>query len=273
MWKPSDPVPAAAVAVLLAAGRDGDALAVLGRIAGAEGASGVAAARALLELTREQRAAVLAREAVRLAASAPANLALVHESWIEAGLVGESDLVRAAVAGAGGAGAGAGGVGGADASTLAWLRRRVLGVLVDMPDSMPSGADLQARLEVLGRRRLALALQAVPPALQVQLAGRLGREHAEALLREVQAAAPRAEVSAAVRELQDLVAGSAPLLLVRAGARHLGAALAARGYLSRQLAQRLPRPVGLALLDEATRGAGSADAAPAHALDELLHQL
>ena len=230
------------LAVLLAGGGE----AVLARLAGPAGERCRAAARELLALPREVRAERLAEAALVLGEGVPANLALVHASWIEAALEGESDAARALVAGDAAASA-------AEPSVAAWLRRCVLGALVDMPAVLPAPELLQERIEALGRARLALALQAAPASAQAHIAARLGGPHAAALLAELRTPAPREQISAAVRELQDIVAGSAPLLLVRAGARHLAPALAARGDLGRQLAQRLPRPAGLVLLAELTR--------------------
>jgi len=247
---------AALVAVLLAGG---DA-AALARLGGTMAARCAEVARGLAALERSVRAQALAQAAVALGAGVPANLALVHPSWIEAALEGEGDAVRRAVAGDANEAA--------DASMVTWLRRRALGAFVDMPASLPAAELLQERLEALGRSRLALALQAAPVAAQAQVAARLGGAHAAALLAALRTPGSRAKVSAAVRELHDLVAGSAPMLLVRAGARHLAPALAAQGDRARVLAQRLPRAAGLVLLDEVARA--QPDAARAAALAALL---
>jgi hypothetical protein len=230
--------------------------AVLRRMASAEAL--VAEAERLLALPRDERIRAAVSEARALLADVPAGMARVHESWIEAGLAGEGEAVRRALAGGGGA---------PDAVRL-WLRRRFLGQLVPMPEGEPpadrppqarelpllAAPRLVAAFEIAGRRRLALALSAAGSGAAAALAARLGAEHGRALVEDVARPAAKEEVRAAVRELADLVAGDVALLLFRAGARSVAPALlAAGGDVARQLAQRLPRGRGLVLLDEVAR--------------------
>ena len=98
---------------------------------------------------------------------------------------------------------------------------------------------------------MALALQAAPEALP-RVAAHLG-ERARELLAAAARPAERREVAAAVRELLGL-ADVMPLFA--AGARHAGPGLAVLGEdARRQIAQRLPRALGLVLLAEAARAA------------------
>lgn len=251
---------AVAAALLLAGARAPD---VLARLAGARGERCAAAARASLKLAREERARLLAEEAARLSREVPAGLAMIHASWLEAAVAGESDAVRAVVAG--------GGSSSVTAPVRAWLRRAALGQFVDMPpadgDSVAAAPPerLATAIETIGRRRLAIAVQAAPAGAAVALAARLGSEHRQPFAEEARAPAGKDQISAAVRELADLVGGSAPLLLFRAGARHIAGALAAEGDLLRQVAQRVPRERGLVLLDERDRPlAGGVDLLKQH---------
>jgi hypothetical protein len=244
----------AVLAAVLAAGSR--APEILARLA--DGAACVAEARRLNALPRAQRIEAVVAEGKQLLADLPAGLAHVHESWIEAALVGESEAVRRQVAGSSGASEG----------VRRWLRRRVLGGLVAMPDgALPVGrpprveelpvlepARLVAAFESVGRRRLALALQAAGPAALAALAGRLGPPHGRLLLEVARRPGSREEIRVAVKDLAELVAGDAALLLFRAGARTVAPGLvAAGGDLACQLAQRLPRDRGLLLLDEVRR--------------------
>jgi len=263
---------ATVLAAVLAAGPR--APEVLARLAPATAEACIAEARRLLALPSEERARAAVAEARALCADVPAGLARVHETWIEAALAGEGEPVRRALFG---------GPGAID-PVRAWLRRRCLGQLVAMPEGpppsgRPAGADevalveparLAAGLERVGRRRLALALSAAGPGAVAALAARLGAEHGRALAEDAARAASRDEVRAAVKELADLVAGDASLLLFRAGARAVAPALvAAGGDVPRQIAQRLPRDRGLLLLDEVAR-VETPDASRLELLLELL---
>src|SRR5262249_27297475 len=133
---------------------------------------------------------------------------------------------------------------------LRWLRRRFYGHLVDMP---PGLRDLVLPIEIVGRRRLALATKAAPRGADRLLASRLAPEHAAAFLVEVAAPAAPEAIGAAVRELAGLHPGGP--IRSPAGARPLGPAGAAMGGdWPRRVAQRLPRPLGERLLGEAAAG-------------------
>jgi hypothetical protein len=185
-------------------------------------------------------------DAVRLLAEVPAGLADVHPTWIPA----DAPAVEAALAGRGRV----------PARWRRWLCRRFYGHLVDMPPGIP--ADLAHEIEVVGRRRLALATQAAPRGAERLLAARLGPTHAGPFLDEHAMAAPAAAIGAAVREL-GRIDPDGPILFV-AGARHLGPAVAALGGdWPRRLAQRMPRPLGERLLGEARAGRAASPAATA----------
>lgn len=190
-----------------------------------------AAARA-----RCEEAARAPADAARLLAEIPAGLADVHPTWIPA----DAPAVEAALAGRGRT----------PERWLRWLRRRFYGHLVDMP---PGLRDLVLPIEIVGRRRLALATKAAPRGADRLLASRLAPEHAAAFLVEVAAPAAPEAIGAAVRELAGLDPdGPIPFT---AGARHLGPAVAAMGGdWPRRVAQRLPRPLGERLLGEAAAG-------------------
>jgi hypothetical protein len=227
----------------------------------ARGERCVAEAKRLGALPREERARALADEAAALAAEVPAGVALIHPSWLEHASAGEADAVRAIVAG-----------GDAPAAARRFVRRRLLGAFVDMPPSGLAAAAperLAAAIEIVGRRRLALAAQAAGPAAAAALAARLPAEQRRAFADDARAPGP--DAGAAVRELADLVGAGGAQLLFHAGARHLAGAFLAEGDLGRQVAQRLPRALGVVLLAElarATRGqAGALDALRA-ALDQ-----
>jgi hypothetical protein len=240
---------AAVLAAILVAGSR--APEILARLGAARGERCVAEAKRLLALPTEERVRALTAEARFARAEVPANLHLVHATWLEAAVDGERDEVRAAVAGRGTA----------QPSVRAWLRRRAFGAFVAMP-AEDSGAlaaqppeKLAAEIEIRGRQRLAIATQAAPPGAAAALAARLGPLHAKSFVEEVRAVAPKETIRAAVRELGDLMAADDPgptaiaphsELLFRCGARHLAFTLA--GDEPRQIAQRLPRPRGLLLI-------------------------
>ncbi len=173
----------------------------------------------------------------RLLAELPAGLADVHPTWIPA----DAPAVEAALAGRGRT----------PERWRRWLHRRFYGHLVDMPAGIP--ADLVLAIEIVGRRRLALATKAAPRGADRLVASRLGQAHAAAFLAEQAAPASPEAIGAAVRELARLDPDG-PILFA-AGARHLGPAVAALGGdWPRRLAQRLPRPLGERLLAEVAAG-------------------
>jgi hypothetical protein len=173
------------------------------------------------------------------------------------------------------------------AAGTAHLERLAYGQLV----SMPSGADgatgdedeaaqllrrtpdeIERVLMALGRRRVALAFVAAPRAGLAQLCARIGEPAASELVAEVRevkaVGAGHEDVKAAQRALfrgDDGELGGAggldeaDALFFRVGAAWLGPALGRRGDQLRRLAQRLPRPLGQTLLDEATAFATEAE--------------
>src|SRR5262249_21320126 len=134
-----------------------------------------------------EEAARAPADAARLLAEIPAGLADVHPTWIPA----DAPAVEAALAGRGRT----------PERWLRWLRRRFYGHLVDMP---PGLRDLVLPIEIVGRRRLALATKAAPRGADRLLASRLAPEHAAAFLVEVAAPAAPEAIGAAVRELAGL---------------------------------------------------------------------
>lgn len=246
---------AAVVAAVLGAGSR--ATAILARLP--RGARLVTSAGALFALERTERVRRLLAEVRELVSERPANLARIHESWIEASLAGESLAVRQVIAGRATARKMTSGV-------RAWLSRRLLGHLVAMPGGVPpkdrapglgelptyDAGTLVMAIETLGRGQLALAIQAAPSGAAHALASGMGALHGPALLREARTPAAKEAISAAVRRVSDLAKSGGPNLLFSAGARLLGPLLAATGGdFARQLAQRLPRELGRILLCEA----------------------
>jgi hypothetical protein len=140
-----------------------------------------------------------------------------------------------------------------------WIERGRLGRLADMPGGECAEAaapedlaridadELRRLIEVIGRKKLALVAQAAPSGAARLLAAQLGGD-AAAFIAEVAAKAPKEEVSAAVRRLAQVA--RKPPLLVRAGAAWIGPWLASRGgSFERVIAQRLPKELGLMLMD------------------------
>jgi hypothetical protein len=140
-----------------------------------------------------------------------------------------------------------------------WFERGRLGRLADMIDGdatelvLPDDlarippAELRRVIEVVGRKKLALVAQAAPSGAARLLAAQLGTE-APLFMAEVAARAPKDDVSAAVRRLASLL--RRPPLLFRAGATWIAPWLASRGRsFERVVAQRLPRELGILLLD------------------------
>jgi hypothetical protein len=266
--------------VVLAVTHHGEAAPdLLGRLHPPAGARCVAAAAALLALPATERATTLAREAARLFAPVPAGLGRLDPTWIEAALAPLPPAARAALratlpaAAAGAAHAAAPGAA-PRPDALAWLARVALGSCCAMPPEeegpaatpaatarRPAAAVLAA-VVAAGRERVALALRHAPRSARAAFCSRLPPDEATALLRAIEAAP--ADAAAARRAQGQLteVAAHAPSevdgagLIRRLGARALGAAVAGAGDVPRQLAQLLPRDLGLLLL-EAAAGAAS----------------
>jgi len=152
-----------------------------------------------------------------------------------------------------------------DPRTARWIERFHEGDLADMPAArgagalprlvdlpLVDGAVVQRALEDIGLARLAIALQAAPEGAPLRIAAHLGPRAYE-LLDALARPAERAEIAVAVRELTGLA--EAPPLFA-AGARHAGPALALLDAAAvRRAAQRLPRPLGLVLVEESRRAA------------------
>ena len=154
------------------------------------------------------------------------------------------------------------------APARAYLERVATAHLVAMPppptDGEPLTFDTLDRLAAtplvellhgLGRRRIAQAFSTAPPGSLAQLCARLGEPAASQLLAEARApVGTHDEVRAAQRSLFKLAvdAPDPAALLPNAGARWLGPSLASRGGdLLRRVAQRMPCPIGRALIAEA----------------------
>lgn len=147
------------------------------------------------------------------------------------------------------------------------LARRALGHLVAMPALGPArgavelprlnGRALARTLAVLGRRQLAHALAAAAPDELAALARRLpwgGELTAEVVAVRSLGAAVDDELGSrrsAARRTQGLT-WREPGAAVTAGARALAPRLVAAPEVVAQLAQRLPRPIGLAVAAELT---------------------
>jgi hypothetical protein len=163
----------------------------------------------------------------------------------------------------------------------AWLERRAYGHLVE---SAPPSANSEAldRIEqrsagqvtelllALGRRRVATAFLGAPRGALAQLCARLGEPAASQLLDEVRTLASqvsRDEVLAAQRALFGPGADAledARALFLRVGSAWLAPVLlVGGGDRLRRFAQRLPRPLGQALLGDAATAqpAGEAESA------------
>lgn len=166
------------------------------------------------------------------------------------------------------------------------LHRAAFAHLVSMePDDGGAGSlsrrtpeQIERALGALGRRRVALAFLGAPRAGLAQLCARLGEPAASQLVAEVRAlkaaAPPHDEIKAAQRALfrsgDDLDAApglpAERALFFRVGAAWLAPALARDGDELHRVAQRLPRPLGEALLAEAAAPASEAERAAALAL-------
>jgi hypothetical protein len=239
--------------VLTLALRAGDASErVLGRLAAP--ADCLSAARALAALPRQARVERLAAEARRTLLPLVPGMAAIHPSWIDEALAGEPAYIVRAVRHAEG-----------PAKWVAELRRHLLGHLCAMPVAPPplpsqwqphdlpllSAERLQAILSRIGVRHLARAFAGVGPEAVAQLTRRLGPAGGQAL---ADASAlgpyPRDQAKAAIAALATLAreAGTPGELVLGAAAHRLGG-----GELCRQIAQRLPLPIGRRLLAEADR--------------------
>lgn len=260
---------AVATAVL---GLGSRAPAALRRLAPPGGERCASEASRLLALGREERIRTLLTWVRGLVGEEPLHLLGTHESWIDHALAAEDPAVRRAIESD------------QPPAVAAWLRRRLLGFVVTMGGmtELPGEAgrlasqtadELLRVFATVGRRRLALVAQAVPEAAR-SLAGRLGA-HGSVFLSEVAATATRAQVRAAVAELADTpLSGDGATLLFRLGARHLAPFIVtSAGDLSRLIAQRIPRPMGLVLLEECARAGGEEAEARRGVLAAVLAEL
>jgi hypothetical protein len=179
----------------------------------------------------------MAVEAARLGHPIPDGITDVHPSWYEAPLVSRRGDAQA------------------------WLSRRTFGHLVDMTrpegdagdpgDQLErrSGGELALLIVALGRRRVAVAFSGAPRGALAQLCARLGEPAGSELVDEVRHIAQLvlpADVTSAQEALQHTGGGGLDLF-TRVGIAWLAPALTGGDRLQR-VAQRLPRPVGEALL-------------------------
>jgi hypothetical protein len=256
--------------------------AVLARIGGPIGAAARAALERLERLEHTGGAPARRRLRAGWAAAArapvPPGLRGVHPSWIEATLAELPPRARADLAGgglgtaagtaAGSPGASAGAPAGAPDPVAVWLVRRACAGLPPLPVADAAGPPasideavrlrgdaLEAWLVEIGADQLALAVgaaggEALAAAVRVvgarlaRAAARIGGPPRVGALGPVRAAIARCK--AAVAELQ----GGGPLddrALLAIGARAI--APHACALARRQLAVRLPRPLGLAAAD------------------------
>ena len=231
------------------------ALAYLGGAIGDE-ARALHAAWAADDRAARARGIALAAAAVR--APAPLGLALVHREHIEAALAGEGAGVRAVIAGAAAA----------QPAVRAYLERRVLGRFVAMPRarSSPVTPDslaaeppewLEAQLERAGLHQLAHAAAGEPRAAIAAIAAQLGASGArfvDAVARVSGAsdgAARWGPRRAAIARASGAALAHDPMAVHAIGARAFAPHLA--GDAPRQLAQRLPRGLGLRVHAELAR--------------------
>jgi hypothetical protein len=190
----------------------------------------------------------LSNEAIRLGFAVPDGIAEVHPSWYEA--PPSSRRPEAA----------------------AWLERRAYGHLVDMIRPQPnpnhpadqlerrSGAELEHLLSLLGQRRVAIAFSGAPRGALAQLCARLGEPAGTQLVDEVRRVAPLvapADVTVAQQALHGTDGSHQPHefdLFLHVGMSWLAPALlASGGDRLQRMAQRLPRPLGEALLEAAKK--------------------
>lgn len=218
-------------------------------------------------------------EAMRaeLGEARPRGWRQIDPSWIEHALAGADALVRAIV------------LGDRDDPTARWLARWFLGGLVPMPvgeagrgdavDDLPrlGAAAIVRVLDAIGRRQLAHAIADASRAEHVALAARLpwgrtldGELAAVRSLGGAVAAQLGARRSAAARTSG--LAWTDAATPMRAGLRAIAPLVRDRGDLAAQLAQRLPRAIGVTALAE-LRGPFASAPADTISLDELARAL
>ncbi len=224
------------------------------------------AARALASGWRAAPGAAVTVAAVgaataELTRARPRGWRRVHPSWVEHALAGEGAAVRAAVLGDG------------ERPVDRFLARWFLGGLVPM-DAAGAGAAALVALEpaaltqalvVLGRRQLAHAIAGSPPREIAGLAARL--PWGILLITEVATVSRLGDAAAAaLGSRRSAVARTTgltwtdPLALPVVGLRAIASRCAGHGELPRQLAQRLPRPIGQVAALELTGPFASAPA-------------
>ena len=220
---------------------------VLARIGGALGVAARAEAAALAQLGASEARTRRAVAAAAVRSPVPAGLRGIDASWIEAALAGLPPRARDALA-----------AGPSDAIGV-WLARWAAATLPALPSLEPARARptevadvarlapaaILAWLEEVGLDQLAFALGAHAPAAIARVGARL----ADAIARIGRAPrggqlGPRRQAVARARRFGEPGGPRLVELGARALAPHLDAATA------RQLVHRLPRPVGLELLDE-----------------------
>ncbi|MEZ4400078.1 MAG: hypothetical protein R3B06_08670 [Kofleriaceae bacterium] len=198
-----------------------------------------------------------------LAAARPAGWRHCDRSWIDAALAPLDPTARAIVDSD------------RDDPVARWLAARTLGHLAPMPtpgpaitvDDLPrlSARALARVLVIVGRRQLAAALAQATVAEHAAAARQLAwgveflREVAEVRADPAAVASLGGRRAAAARTAG--LAWTDPLAAAQAGARALASTVRGRGDLARQVAQRLPRPLGTAVA-EALTGRFARDGAP-----------
>jgi hypothetical protein len=185
----------------------------------------------------------LTLEAARLGHAIPDGITDVHPSWYDAPLASRKS------------------------GAAAWLARRTFGHLVDMtrPEADPSdpgdqlerrsGGELALLIVALGRRRVAVAFSGAPRGALAQLCARLGEPAGSELVDEVRHIA-QLVLPADVTAAQEAMHRASPNdddkldLFTRTGVAWLAPALASptSGDRLQRVAQKLPRPLGEALL-------------------------
>jgi hypothetical protein len=225
--------------------------AVLARLGGPIGEAARAAANDLGTSSPDERRRLRARLLASATAPLPAGIRGAHPSWIEAGLVGLPARARQAIAS------------GTITEVDVWLARWACAEIPPLPaisvrpvgsvaDAIRLPADqLRAWLSEVGADQLALALRAAGPDAVAIAAARTDASIAARLKR---AAAridepPRGEalgpVRAAIARCRLELDGN---VLVRVGARAIAPYVDA--VAARQLAVRLPHPLGLVVRGE-----------------------
>ncbi len=238
---------------------------ILGRLSGLHGEQCTAEARRLLASNRGERARELAELTATARALVPAGVALIHPDWF----AHRTDLSGLSA--------------GTDRRTRNWLARSASAELVDMPThTLPPITDisvfdlpllprerLERGLRVFGCRQLAWALCRGEPSERDRhldgqtalLAAGLGDDGALLVAETIALRQPRNRVGlgsakAAARRLAGLASVRQSDIALRAGARGLGARVAAYGGdLARQIAQRMPRHIGISAREELRQSA------------------